>query len=359
MDKLTELRNKIDSLDSQIVELLNERAKVVVKVGEYKRTEKGAPPIYAPDRERAVMDKIKASNKGPLPDKCLMAVYRELMSGSFYLERPLRIGCLGPEGSYSHQASVTKFGDSVEYETLPDIASVFNEVSRGHTDFGLVPFENTIAGGVIETIDMLLNTDVTLCAEMYLAIHHNLMANCPISEVTKVYSKPEVINQCRNWLSTTMPGVDVIQSPSSAAAVQRVRDEVGAAAIGSRHASEIYGLKILVDNIEDRPNNITRFFVIGKTTPKSTGNDKTAMIFSVKDKTGALVDVLQAFRHNDVNLTNLKSHASTKGNDEYYFFADAIGHKDDENVKRALEHAAMQCTHFSVMGSFPISPEVF
>ncbi len=359
MDKLAELRDKIDSLDKQIVQLLNDRAQVVVEVGKYKRTEKNAPPIYAPDRERAVLDKIKANNTGPLPDKCLMAVYRELMSGSFFLERPLRIGCLGPEGSYSHQASVLKFGESVEYETLTDIASVFNEVSRGHTDFGLVPFENTIAGGVIETIDMLVNTDVTICAEMYLAIHHNLMAACPMDQIKKVYSKPEVINQCRNWLNSTLPGVDIVQSPSSASAVQRVRNEEGAAAIGSKHASEIYGLKILVENIEDRTNNVTRFFVIGRTPPKSTGNDKTTMIFSVPDKAGALVDVLQAFRHNDVNLTNLKSHASSNNAAEYYFFADALGHKDDDNVKRAIDHASRQCAHFSVMGSFPISPEVF
>ncbi len=359
MDKLVEFRNKIDLLDKQIVDLLNERAKVVVQVGEYKRTEKNAPPIYAPDRERAVLDKIKANNQGPLPDKCLMAVYRELMSGSFFLERPLRIGFLGPEGSYSHQASILKFGESVEYGPLPDIASVFNEVSRGHADFGLVPFENTIAGGVIETIDMLSDTDVTICAEMYLAIHHNLMAACSIDQVKRVYSKPEVLNQCRHWLSSTLPGVDVIQAASSAAAVQRVLKEEGSAAIGSTHASEIYGLKILVENVEDRANNVTRFFVIGKTSPKPTGKDKTAMVFSVQDKAGALVDVLQAFRYNDVNLTNLKSHASSRKNSEYFFFADALGHKDDENVKRAVEHASRQCTQFSIMGSFPISPEVY
>ena len=358
MDKLQILRDKIDTLDKQIVDLLNERAKVVVEVGEYKRTEKDAPPIYAPDRERAVLDKIKACNNGPLPDKCLMAVYRELMSGSFHLERPLRIGCLGPEGSYSHQASVFKFGESVDYETLPNIASVFNEVNRGHCDFGLVPFENTVAGSIIETVEMLIDSDVTICAELYLAIHHNLMANCSQEEIKRIYSKPEVINQCRIWLNDTMPNVDIIQAASSAAAAQRVAKEDGSAAIGSKHAAEIYGLKLICESIEDHPNNITRFFVIGKNPSRPSGKDKTAMVFSVEDKAGALVDVLQAFRYNDVNLTNLKSNPSTRNDREFYFFADAIGHRDDENVRRAIEHAGRQCTHFSVMGSFPISPEV-
>ncbi len=357
MDKLQILRDKIDSLDKQIVDLLNERAKVVVEVGEYKRTEKGAPPIYAPDRERAVIDKILSNNKGPLPDKCLMAVYRELMSGSFYLERPLRIGCLGPEGSYSHQASVFKFGESVEYETLPNIASVFNEVSRGHCDFGLVPFENTVAGSIIETVEMLIDTDVTICAELYLAIHHNLMANCAQDQIKRIYSKPEVFNQCRIWLNNTMPEVDIIQAASSAAAAQRVATEEGSAAIGSKHAAEIYGLKLICECIEDHANNVTRFFVIGRTPSRPSGKDKTAMVFSVEDKAGALVDVLQAFRYNEVNLTNLKSNPGRNAR-EFYFFADAIGHRDDENVKRAIEHAGRQCTHFSVMGSFPVSPEI-
>src|SRR5882757_3037570 len=203
---LDQLRQKIDAIDAQLVNLLNERAKVVVEIGKVKQITN--VPIYAPDREKAVMDKVRRLNKGPLQDRCLEAVYRELMSGSFALEKPLKIGFLGPKGSFSHLASIRKFGSSVEHMTLPDIGMVFEEVSRGHIDYGLVPVENSIGGGVVDTLDAFLHSSAKICAEVQITIHHNLLAKEPWEQIKKVYSKPEVFSQCRNWLSAMAKDLD-------------------------------------------------------------------------------------------------------------------------------------------------------
>jgi chorismate mutase / prephenate dehydratase len=358
MCDLDKLRSKIDQIDQQLVKLLNERAQVVIEVGEFKRKSQSAPPVYAPDRERTVLDKIKSHNKGPLPDKTLIAIYRELMSGSFFLERPLRIAYLGPNGSFSHTAAILKFGQSVEYEPQPDIRGVFEEIAREHCDLGVVPVENTIAGGIIETLDSLMETSVSICAEVILAIHHNLLAKCKLDEVKKVYSKPEVFSQCRNWLAATLPNADIIQSASTAVAAQRVTEEPYAAAIGSKLAAELYNLTLVCENIEDCTNNVTRFFVIGRESARRTGDDKTAMVFSAADKAGALVDVLQAFRDYQVNLTNIESRPSRKRQKEYYFFADGQGHQDDDNVIKAVQAARKHCLQLTILGSFPRATEI-
>ncbi|MCF7958393.1 MAG: prephenate dehydratase [Phycisphaerae bacterium] len=358
MDKLEILRTEIDSLDEKLVNLLNERAKVVVQIGKIKKTEENAPPIYAPSRERAVFNKIMACNKGPLPDRCLQAIYRELMSGSFFLERPLRIAFLGPEGSFSHNAAMLKFGQSVDYEPQTLIKGVFDEIARQRCDFGVVPVENNIAGGIIETLDALIHTSVAICSEMRMAIHHNLMANCPLEDIKRIYSKPEVFNQCRVWLNSTVPNADIIQSASTATAAQRVASEENAAAIGPRLAAKIYGLKVICENIEDNANNVTRFYIIGQESARPTGDDKTAIVFSTADKAGALADVLLAFRDQGVNLTNIESRPSPKGEKEYYFFADTQGHHTDPNVNAAIKTARNHCLQLSILGSFPKAQEV-
>ncbi|MBN2210034.1 MAG: prephenate dehydratase [Sedimentisphaerales bacterium] len=338
--------------------MLNERAQVVQEIGHIKRTQQGAPPIYAPDRERQVFDRIKAINKGPLPDRCLIAVYRELMSGSFVLERPLRIAFLGPEGSFSHTAAILKFGQSVEYEPLPDITSVFDEITRQHCDLGIIPVENSIAGGVVETLDSFMETTVSICGEVLMEIHHNLLANCGLGEIRQVYSRPEIFSQCRRWLNATLPKVDLFPTGSSAVAAQKSAGEIHAAAIGSRLAAELYGLKIVCENIEDVTNNVTRFFVIGRESARPTGRDKTALVFATAHKAGALVDVLQAFRYNGVNLTNIESRPSRKRQREYCFFVDCQGHQEDANVHQALDEARRHCLQLSVLGSFPEAVEL-
>ena len=353
---LEELRNQIDLLDKQLIKLLNERARVVIEVGRLK-TQTGKP-IYAPDREKEVLAKITAANEGPLPNRCLVAIWRELMSGSFALEKPLRIGYLGPEGSFSHTAAMLKFGQSVEYEPLADIRSIFDEVSKGHCDLGLVPIENTTGGGVIETFDALIDSDVKICSEVLMSIHHNLLANCPIEKIEKIYSKPEVFAQCRNWLSATFKEAKTIAVASTAKAAQMAAEEQNAAAIGSAIAAELYGLKIACENIEDVTNNITRFLVIAREDAKPTGEDKTAMMFSTAHKAGALADVLDVLKRYNINLTNIESRPSKKREWEYYFFVDFVGHRLDKQVQKGLEEAKQHCLQLSILGSFPKATEL-
>ncbi|HUU39880.1 MAG TPA: prephenate dehydratase [Desulfatiglandales bacterium] len=353
---LDELRNRIDEIDHKLVKLLNERAQVVVEIGKLKN--KTAKPIYAPDREKKVIEKIIKANEGPLPDRCLTAIWREMMSGSFALERPLRIGYLGPAGSFSHTAAMLKFGQSVEYEPLTDIGSIFNEVSKEHCDLGLVPIENTTGGGVIETLDALIESDVKICAEVLMAIHHNLLANCTLDGIERVYSKPEVFAQCRNWLSATFKDAKTIPVTSTAKAAQMAAEETGSAAIGSTVAAEMYGLRIVCGNIEDITNNITRFLVIGREDAKPTGEDKTAILFSTAHKAGALADVLDVFKQFSINLTNIESRPSKKRQWEYYFFMDFVGHRTEKNVQDAMNEARKHCLQLSILGSFPRASEL-
>jgi len=348
---LDELRNRIDELDVELVRLLNERARVVVQIGKLKhQTDR---PVYAPDREKQVFDRITKANQGPLPDKCLMAIWRELMSGSFFLERPLRIGYLGPQGSFSHTAAMMKFGQSVEYESLTDIQSIFDEVSKGHCDLGLAPVENTMGGGVIETLDALADSDVKICAEVLMAIHHNLLAKCGLEQIEKIYSKPEVFAQCRSWLSATFKGTATIPVASTSKAAQLAAEEPNTAAIGSRVAAELYGLPVVCENIEDNPNNITRFLVLSRQDAKPTDDNKTAVLFSTAHKAGALVDVLEVFKRHQINLTNIESRPSRRRQWEYYFFVDFLGHRVDKRVQDGLAEVSRHCLHLSILGSFP------
>jgi chorismate mutase/prephenate dehydratase len=246
-----------------------------------------------------------------------------------------------------------KFGQSVEYEPLADITSIFDEVSRGHCDLGLAPIENTTGGGVIETLDALIDSDVKICAEVLMAIHHNLMANCPLENVERIYSKPEIFAQCRNWLSATFKEAKTIPVASSAKAAQLAVEETGAAAIGSAVAAELYGLKIVCENIEDITNNVTRFLVINREDARPTGEDKTAILFSTAHKAGALADVLDVFKQYEINLTNIESRPSKKRQWEYYFFMDFLGHRTDEKIQKGLDEAKKHCLQLSILGSFP------
>lgn len=348
---LEALRRRIDDLDRQIVELLNARAEVVVQVGRAKRA--GGVQIYAPDREKAVLDRIAALNAGPLPQRTLQAIYRELMSGSFALEQPLRIGYLGPEGSFSHLAALRKFGASVEYLPLADIRAVFEETVRGHVNLGLVPIENSVGGGVIETMDAFVDHDVGVCAEVLVEIHHNLLANCAPDEITMIASKPEVFAQCRNWLSRSVHKVDLIPVASSAKAAEMAVQQKGLAAIGSTLAAELYNLKVVFAHIEDTTSNMTRFLVIGGQTPRPTGHDKTGLMFTTAHRAGALVEVLNVLGRYEVNMTNIDTRPSKRRNWEYYFFVDCEGHIEDERVAKAVAEAREHCLEMHVLGSFP------
>lgn len=348
---LEDLRKQIDGIDEQLVELLNARAQVVVQIGEQKASR--GTPVYAPDREREILARIHTLNAGPLPDTALDAVYRELMSGSFALERCLRIAFLGPPGSFSHVAARGKFGASVEYRPVKDIRSVFEEVARERADFGLVPIENTIGGGVVDGIDPFFEFGVHICAEICQPVHQHLMARCALADVKTVYSKPVVFTQCQRWLAANALNDRLVGLASTSEAARRAADEPGAAAIANRLAAEIYGLSIIADRIENNPNNQTRFVVIGRKPAGRTGDDKTAIVFTTADKPGALVDVLAAFRDQGVNLTLIESRPSGAKNWEYRFFIDVQGHVTDEPVAKAIETARTLCLALTVLGSYP------
>jgi chorismate mutase/prephenate dehydratase len=361
---LADLRHRIDRLDRQIIEALSQRAQLVVEVGKLKQAH--GIPIYAPHREAEVLRRVLAHNTGPLSDRTIEGVYRELMSGSFALEKPLTIGYLGPAGSFSHLAAVRHFGSSVSLADLHAIDGVFTEVQRGHVDYGMVPIENSIHGGVTETLDGLTASagKLHVYAEVQLAVHHALLATCPPAKVRRIMSKPEVFSQCRTWLATQYPKAELVGAASSAKAVQDVaqagakgaRD--GWAAIGSTLAGELYGLNILFDAIEDDPSNITRFFVLSRQEAKPSGDDKTSMLFVAQNKPGALARVLSDFHSAGVNLTHIDKRPSRRKNWSYTFFIDAEGHHQDASVKRAIAKARRHCQELHVLGSYPRSKRV-
>ncbi|HMO14298.1 MAG TPA: prephenate dehydratase [Pirellulaceae bacterium] len=358
------LRDQIDSLDHKLIELINERASLVVEVGKIKR-DKGIP-IYAPHREAQVLEKALKLNRGPIPDRTLEAIFREMMSGSFALEQPLRIGYLGPMGTYSHLAAISHFGSSVEFEDLRAIEGVFEEVARGHVNYGLVPIENSTGGGITDTLDAfkVYHAQLSIYGEVQLAVHSCLLANCQPQEVKRIYSKPEAFSQCRNWLITQYPHAELIPAESTAAAVKKAKLEnekhvdAGAAAIGSSLAGEIHGMHPLFENIEDRQHNITRFLILAKCEAEISGDDKTSLMFTTDDRPGSLVDVLNVFKRANINLTHIDKRPSREVNWDYTFFIDALGHRKDLRFAEVVGEARAYCKQLVVLGSYPRSTRV-
>jgi chorismate mutase/prephenate dehydratase len=349
--QLDELRGRIDAIDAQIVELISERGRVAGEIGTLKNRDNA--PIYAPDREKQVYARLANLNQGPFPNSVLQAIYRELMSGSIALERPQRIAYLGPRGSFSHLAATAKFGASVEYEPVVDIAGVFREVQREHADFAVVPIENSTGGGIVDTLDAFVDSPVCVCAEIKLRVHHNLLSRTPLDRIERLYSKPQVFDQCKQWLMETGMLDKTVPASSSSRAAELAAAEAGTAALGSTLAAELYDLPILVASVEDNPHNVTRFLVLGRSPARPTGADQTVLMFTTAHKAGALVDVLDIFRHNAVNLTMITSRPSKRKNWQYYFFVDAEGHADNENMQTAIKAARDHCLHFQVLGSYP------
>lgn len=353
---LDALRVRIDEIDRQLIDVLSERARVVVSIGEAKQQD--GTPIYAPDRERRVLDAAMARNPGPLPDTTIEAIYRELMSGSFRLEQPLRVASLGPPGSFSHLAASRHFGASVDHVTLSSIADAFDEVRAGRCAYGLVPFENSIGGGIPETLDAFLQFDVVPYAEALLEVRHAFLSRFPIESIERVYSKPEVFIQCRRWLARRLPNAELIPAASSAAAVQRAAEEDHIAAIGSELAGRLYGVHALNTSIQDTQDNVTRFLVISRQRARPTGDDKTTITFDTADRPGALVDVLAAFRNADVNLSHIDKRPSGRKSFEYTFFVDADAHLEDATLQAALADARSHCLALKALGSYPRATRV-
>ncbi len=348
---LDNLRQQIDSLDSEIVRLLNERIGVVLKIGEEKK--RNGAEIYVPSREREVFDKINRLNAGPLPAESAHAIYREIMSAALALEAEMKIAYLGPEATFTHQAARGKFGASVEYIPGATIGEVFDRVQNRTADYGVVPIENSIEGAVTHTFDQFANTPLKICAEIYLPISLTLLSKHPKEEVRLVFSKQEAFGQCRGWLRSNLPNAEMVPVESTARAVQLALERPETAAIASIMASDMYDIEVLATNIQDIQGNTTRFLVIGHNYGPATGNDKTSIVFGVKHKVGALYDALSVFKTDGINMTKIESRPNKNKAWEYYFFVDIDGHAENPRIARALEDIQEHCTVMTVLGSYP------
>jgi chorismate mutase/prephenate dehydratase len=351
--QLDDLRRKVDELDEQIVRLISERAGVASRIGEIKA--KSNSTIYAPAREDAVYRHLSEVNRGPLPDSVLRAVYREIISGCLALERPIRVAYLGPEGTFTHIAARANFGDAARYLSCATIEDTFTEVERQRADYGVVPVENSTGGGIHETLTRFLTSPLNVCAEIARPIHHALMAKCPLEQISRIYTKGAVLGQARKWLQTHVPGVELMESASTSAAAELASREEGAAAIGNASLAAAHGLRVLFDGIEDYAHNVTRFFVLGTHMSERTGDDKTALLCSVKDKAGALYDMLTPFKTHGISMTKIESFPSPDAAWQYYFFIDLLGHPSDAKVREALQQMEAECVSFKILGAFPRS----
>ncbi len=353
---LTSHRGEIDRIDKELVELLNRRAEVAVEIGRIKRGQ--GLDIWSSSRENEVVSRALAASKGPLQPETLRLIFRELMSGSRALQSLLRVACLGPKFSYSHLASVARFGEGVEHVPVGSIAAVFEEVNRRHVHFGIVPLENSTDGRIADTLDMFIKTPgLKIRAEVRLRIRHCLLGKCERGQVRRVYSKAQALSQCRYWLGKNLPQANLIEVVSTAAAAEFAQREPFAAAIASHPAGEAYGLEVLDANIEDQSHNVTRFAVIAERAESRTGNDKTTMIIRLSNEAGSLAKAIAPFEKNGVNMTWIESFPTAEvpvdRNPTYLFFVDVEGHMEDENVKRAIEQVKKRCDRLELLGSYP------
>ncbi len=352
---LREIRTKIDALDTKLLELLSERAELVHQVGEIKKTE--GLQIYAPEREDALLRSLCEKNKGLLPDQSVRAIYREIMSAALALEDDLKIAYLGPEGTWTHQAAIKKFGHSVTYNSQPNFAEVFDQVARRQADYGVVPIENSTEGAVSHTLDLFVHSPLRICAQILLRIENGLMASIPREEIKTLYSHPQVFGQCRQWILQHFPHADLVEvsSTTKAAHLAAEKSHEGAAALGGPLAAEMAGLTLLEECIQDQATNTTRFLVISEKTCPPTGKDRTSILFSVHDRPGSLVKALQTFDAFKVNLSKIESRPSKQKNWEYIFYVDLAGHCESSEVASALEELEKHCSLIKILGSYPDS----
>ncbi len=352
--ELKAFRSQIDKLDIQILRLINERAGLAAKIGKVKSETNDS--VFSPAREEEVLSNVLAANKGPLPEVTIRAIYREIISGSRALQKIDKVAFLGPEYSFSHIAALHRFGRAAEYSGVTNIAAVFEEVNRKHVDYGVVPLENSTDGRVADTLDMFVRLpQIKVCSEVRLRVHHNLLANCEQPEIVRIYSKPQALSQCRNWIAKNVPQATLHEVSSTTTAAQFAKTQPGAAAIASREAAVQYGVRILFANIEDSPHNETRFAVIGPHDAGRTGNDKTAVMFMIPHSPGSLADILNLFKQNKVNLTWIESFPYPSAKGEYVFFVDFEGHQEDPKVKKTLNALQGQAEKIYVLGSFPVA----
>ncbi len=353
---LAGVRTEIDRIDGEILSLLNARARCAQKVGEIKAEFGDAGFIYRPEREAQVLRRLQAENPGPLPNENITFFFREVMSACLSLEEPLGIAFLGPLGSFTGSAATKHFGHAARLLPQASIDDVFREVESGHAHYAVVPVENSTEGAVGRSMDLLLGTQLKICGEVVLRIHQNLLSKeHDLGKISKVYSHAQSLAQCHEWLNHNLPGVPRISVASNSLAAQMAADEPGAAAIAGVAAAERFALPKLVENIEDEPNNTTRFLVLGKHDAGLSGRDKTSLIMSAPNRTGALHELLQPLSAAGVSMCRLESRPARNALWEYVFYVDIEGHRDDPAVSTALDQLKARSAYLKILGSYPVA----
>jgi chorismate mutase/prephenate dehydratase len=353
---LSKLRDEIDSIDANIQELISKRAGIAAHVAQTKAKAKSGGAFYRPEREAQVLRAVKQRNQGPLKDEVLVRLFREIMSACLAQQKPLNIAYLGPAGTFSEMATYKYFGHSVAAMPVTSIDNVFAEVEAGIADFGIVPVENSTEGAVNNTLDMFLSSPLKICGELDLPIHHNLMSKTKdLREIKTVFSHRQSLAQCRNWLKENMPHAECIAVSSNAEAAKRSQYTDHSAAIAGESAAGMYGLDLIHKEIEDRSDNSTRFLIIGKQILVTSGEDRTSLLVAAKDQPGALFHILKPLSECGVSMTRIESRPSKLGKWDYVFFIDVDGHKDDENLSKALIILERITTQLKVLGSYPKS----
>jgi len=352
--QLNDLREQIDALDSRLLALISERAQLAKAVAGVKGIQGNDNGYYRPEREAQVLRKVIEQNQGPLSEEEMARLFREIMSACLALEQVLNIAYLGPEGTFTQTAALKHFGHSVSTSDYASIDQVFREVESGACHYGVVPVENSIEGIVNHTLDMLINSSLLICGEVELRIHHHLIGKAKeLSDIKRIYSHQQSLAQCRGWLDTHLLQADRIAVNSNAEAARMASQEQDAAAIAGNTAAENYQLNFLVNNIEDDPDNTTRFLVIGRQMTPPSGNDKTSLLFSTPNKPGALHQMLACFADNNVSMTRIESRPSRRGMWDYVFFVDIEGHAEDKLIMRSLEQLEEYASMVKLLGSYP------
>jgi chorismate mutase/prephenate dehydratase len=347
------LEASLRQLDRQILQLINRRADTTTRLIEASPNRNAA--IYDLRGDDLLWQELAAANPGPLPLAAVRGVFRQILSAARQKVKTQRVAYLGPQFSFTHLAAIERFGEAADLIPVSTIASVFEEVNRGHADFGMVPIENSTDGRIVDTLDMFTRLPLRICGEVQIAVHHNLASKSPRSEITEIYSKPQALSQCREWLSRNMPHARLIEVTSTSTAAQLARDKPGVGAVASRQAAVEYDLQIVAESVEDNANNVTRFAVIGDQTTRPTGRDRTAVLLQIPHKPGSLSDALQAFKRNKTNLTWIESFPLRGPESGYLFFIDFEGHIEVARTKRALEELARNAVRLEVLGSYPRS----
>ena len=350
------LRQEIDTIDDQISDLIHQRAALAARIGSHKQVE-GHAPFYLPSREAEIIRRLLAQNHGIISNTALHGIFREIIGSCLALEQPLSITYLGPESTFTYVAARKQFGSTARYVACKDFDEIFDEVESERATYGVVPVENAFEGAVTRTLDLFVDRDVSICAEILLEIHHHLLASTRhLEEISVVYSKMEVLGQCRQWLQSRLPHARLEERASTATAAEQIMHQEHAAAIASLETAERLDLNVLKKNIEDHYNNTTRFLVIGQHDSPPSGKDKTALVMSMPNRPGALHDLLDPFHRRDISLTRIESRPSKRKMWEYIFFADLQGHRDDEEVAAALaEIRTLPDSFLKVLGSYPVA----